>query len=69
MMRPGTLDDDSTITDKKFPGNPTRSYCTREPVEIVGELEGWAGHSPDRLQAMRDGLADLQRGGLAVIHD
>ncbi|MDF9750613.1 NAD(+)--rifampin ADP-ribosyltransferase [Arthrobacter sp. ES3-54] len=65
----GTLDDDPNVTDKKFPGNPTRSYRTREPVEVVGELVDWIGHSPEQLQAMRDGLADLKRRGLAVIDD
>jgi rifampin ADP-ribosylating transferase len=34
----GILDDDPNVTDKKFPGNPTRTYSTREPVELVGEL-------------------------------
>jgi rifampin ADP-ribosylating transferase len=65
----GTLEDDPNVTDKKFPGNPTRSYRTREPVEVVGELVDWIGHSPDQLQAMRDGLAELKRRGLAVIDD
>jgi len=65
----GTVEDDPNVTDKKFPGNPTRSYRTREPVEIVGELEGWVGHSPEKLHAMRDGLADLKRRGRAVIYD
>ena len=57
----GELEDDPNLTDKKFPGNPTRSYRTREPVRIVGELTGWTGHSPDQQQAMRDGLATLIR--------
>jgi rifampin ADP-ribosylating transferase len=65
----GALEDDPNVTDKKFPGNPTLSYRTREPVTIVGELMDWAGHSPERLQAMRDGLAELKRQGLAVIED
>ncbi|HEX3870602.1 MAG TPA: NAD(+)--rifampin ADP-ribosyltransferase, partial [Pirellulales bacterium] len=65
----GTLEDDPNVTDKKFPGNPTRSYRTREPVKVVGELAEWVGHSPDQVQAMRDGLADLKRQGLAVIYD
>ena len=65
----GALEDDPNVTDKKFPGNPTRSYRTRDPVRIVGELLDWVGHSPEQLQAMRDGLADLERKGLAVIHD
>jgi rifampin ADP-ribosylating transferase len=65
----GTLEDDPNVTDKRFPGNPTRSYRTREPVKVVGELADWVGHSPEQLQAMRDGLADLERRGLAVIYD
>ncbi|WP_156426689.1 NAD(+)--rifampin ADP-ribosyltransferase [Mycobacterium sp. IS-3022] len=65
----GPVEDDPNVTDKKLPGNPTRSYRTREPVKIVGEITDWVGHSPQQLQAMRDGLADLQRRGLAVIYD
>lgn len=65
----GALEDDPNVTDKKFPGNPTQSYRTREPVRIVGEVREWLGHSPDQLQARRDGLADLKRRGLAVIYD
>lgn len=65
----GPIEDDPNVTDKKLPGNPTRSYRTREPVRIVGELKDWVGHSPEQLQAMRDGLADLKRRGLAIIYD
>lgn len=65
----GTLEDDPNVTDKRFPGNPTRSYRTREPVEIVGELVDWVGHPPEQLKAMRDGLAELERRGQAVIFD
>ncbi|BBY44208.1 NAD(+)--rifampin ADP-ribosyltransferase [Mycolicibacterium celeriflavum] len=65
----GPVEDDPNVTDKKLPGNPTRSYRTREPVRIVGEITNWVGHSPEQLQAMRDTLADLQRRGLAVIYD
>jgi rifampin ADP-ribosylating transferase len=57
------------VTDKKLPGNPTRSYRTREPVKVVGEIDDWAGHTPDQLQAMRAGLANLKRQGIAVIYD
>ncbi|MBB5640074.1 rifampin ADP-ribosylating transferase [Cryobacterium roopkundense] len=65
----GPLEDDPNVTDKKFPGNPTRSFRTREPVEIVSELRDWTAHSPDQVQSMRDGLADLKRRGLAVLDD
>ena len=70
LVKPhGPITDDSNVTDKKFPGNPTRSFRTEEPVEIVGELTDWSGHPREQLQAMRDGLADLQRRGLAEIDD
>ena len=65
----GALEDDPNLTDKKFPGNPTRSYRTRDPVKVVGELLDWVGHPPEQLRAMREGLADLERRGLAVIDD
>ncbi|OBF88994.1 rifampin ADP-ribosyl transferase [Mycobacterium sp. 852002-51152_SCH6134967] len=65
----GVVEDDPNVTDKKLPGNPTRSYRTREPVRIVGEITDWVGHPPEQLQAMLDGLEDLRRRGLAVIYD
>ncbi len=65
----GVLEDDPNVTDKKFPGNPTRSYRTREPVRVVGELTGWTGHPSEQVRAMRDRLADLKRRGVAVIYD
>ncbi len=65
----GTLEDDPNVTDKKFPGNPTGSYRTREPVKVREELLNWVGHSPEKLQSMRDGLADLKCQGRAVIYD
>ncbi len=65
----GALEDDPNVTDKKFPGNPTRSYRTREPVRIVGELLDWTGHTSDQLKVMRDRLADLKGRGDAVIYD
>lgn len=65
----GPIEDDPNLTDKRFPGNPTRSYRTREPVRIVGELVDWIGHSPEQVQQMRDGLAALERDGRAFIDD
>ncbi len=65
----GALEDDPNVTDKKFPGNPTRSFRTREPVKIVDEITDWTGHSPEQVQATRNRLADLLRRGLAVIYD
>ena len=65
----GEFEDDPNVTDKRFPGNPTHSFRSREPLRVVGELVDWVGHSPEKLQAMRDGLESLQRRGEAQIED
>jgi rifampin ADP-ribosylating transferase len=65
----GEYEDDPNVTDKRFPGNPTRSFRSREPLRVVGELAEWVGHSPEKLQAMRDGLAALRAEGRAQIED
>ncbi len=65
----GSLEDDPNLTDKRFPGNPTRSYRTREPVRVIGEVLDWEGHSPEALQDMRDRLAELRRLGIEAIDD
>lgn len=65
----GPVEDDPNVTDKRLPGNPTRSYRTREPVKIVGEVTDWMGHTTEQVEAMRAGLADLKRRGLHVIYD
>jgi rifampin ADP-ribosylating transferase len=60
----GVFDDDPNLTDQKFPGNPTKSYRTTQPLRVVGELSDWQGHSPDQLKAMRDGLEQLKERGV-----
>jgi len=65
----GEFEDDPNLTDKRFPGNPTRSFRSREPVRVVGELADWEGHPAEQIQAMRDGLAALQESGGAEIID
>ena len=65
----GAFEDDPNVTDKRFPGNPTQSFRTREPLRIVGELVDWLGHPPETLHAMRNGLDALRRQGAAQIED
>lgn len=65
----GPFEDDPNLTNKRFPGNPTRSYRTCDPLEVVGVVEDWQGHSAEVLQAMLDSLEDLKRRGLALIED
>ena len=63
----GEFEDDPNVTDKKFPGNPTKSCRTQEALRIVGEVVGWMGHSPELLQNMRDHLERLNREGIGAI--
>ena len=65
----GPFEDDPNLTDKRFPGNPTRSYRTRDPLRVVGEVEDWEPHPPEVLQAMRDRLVELERQGIEAIND
>ncbi|MBZ0113656.1 MAG: NAD(+)--rifampin ADP-ribosyltransferase [Thermoanaerobaculia bacterium] len=63
----GPIEDDPNLTDKKFPGNPTRSYRSRDPLRVTGEIVDWQGHAPEQLQAMRDHLERLERLGVEAI--
>jgi rifampin ADP-ribosylating transferase len=65
----GAFEDDPNVTNKRFPGNPTQSFRSRDPLRVVGELVDWVGHSPEKLQAMQDGLIALKRQGAAKIED
>jgi len=65
----GPIEDDPNLTDKKFPGNPTKSFRTRDPLRVVGEVTDWSTHPPEQLQAMRDHLAELARLGIEAIED
>ena len=65
----GPFEDDPNVTDKRFPGNPTQSYRTREPLRVVGEVEDWEGHSPEVIKGMLDHLAQLREQELDVIED
>jgi rifampin ADP-ribosylating transferase len=61
----GTFENDPNVTDKKFPGNPTRSYRTRAPLKVVGEVAEWTRLTPEALQVWRERLIALppdQRG-------
>ena len=65
----GPFEDDPNLTDKKFPGNITASYRSRDPLRVTGEMTDWVGHSPGQLKEMKDGLKRLQDQGLDVVHD
>ena len=65
----GPIENDPNLTDKRYPGNPTRSYRTREPLRITGEVTEWRGHSPEALKAMKDNVARLQQLGVEPLDD
>jgi hypothetical protein len=65
----GPLEDDPNLTDKRYPGNPTKSYRSREPLRVAGEVMDWQGHSPEEIKAMKDGLERLERQGVEPIDE
>jgi rifampin ADP-ribosylating transferase len=65
----GPIEDDPNLTDKRFPGNPTKSYRSKHPFKVVGEVTIWQGHSPEQLKAMKDGLEKLKEQGIEAIED
>lgn len=65
----GPIENDPNLTDQRFPGNPTRSYRTRDPLRVLDEVPDWEGHSPEVLQHMLDHLAELRRQGIEAINE
>ena len=65
----GPFGDDPNLTDKKFPGNPTKSYRTSHPLKITGEIEDWQGHSHEQLKTMKENLERLREQGIEAIED
>ena len=63
----GPIEDDPNLTDKRFPGNPTLSYRSAEPLRVTGEVAEWEGHPPEQLQAMKDHLERLKEQGIEAI--
>jgi rifampin ADP-ribosylating transferase len=65
----GTFEDDPNLTNKRFPGNPTKSYRTRDPLRIVGVIEDWQGHPEEMIRGMIDSLLELKNRGDMLIED
>lgn len=63
----GAYEDDPNLTDKKFPGNPTKSYRTKDALRVVGEVKEWTGHAPEVLQAMKGNIQRLNEQGIEAI--
>ncbi len=65
----GDIEDDPDLTDKKFPGNPTKSFRSTQPFKIVGEVTNWQGHPPEQVKVMKDALAKLKEQGINSLND
>ncbi len=63
----GSFENDPNVTDKKFPGNPTRSYRSTAPLKIIGELTDWERQTPEELQKWREILANIKADERAEI--
>ncbi len=59
----GAFEDDPDLTDKRFPGNPSKSYRSCDALRAIGEVINWTGHAPEQVTAMKDHVAVLERTG------
>lgn len=65
----GEFENDPNLTDQRFPGNPTRSYRSFEPVKIIAELGVWERHSDEQIKQMLESLEELTKQGKNIIYD
>ena len=65
----GTIEDDPDLTDKKFEGNPTKSYRSLWPFKVVGEVTIWSGHTAEQVDAMQQALKNLNEQGIRSWND
>lgn len=65
----GPIEDDPNLTNQRYPGNPTLSYRTKDPLRVIGEVVDWQGHSAEELHTMRDHLERLKQQGVEAIED
>lgn len=65
----GEIEDDPDLTDKKFPGNPTKSYRSTSPFRVVGEVSIWQGHPAEQVKAMKEALEKLKEQGINSLND
>ncbi|MCA0446104.1 MAG: NAD(+)--rifampin ADP-ribosyltransferase [Bacteroidetes bacterium] len=65
----GTIEDDPDLTDRKFPGNPTKSYRSIHPFKVVGEVTNWQGHPAEQVRAMKEHLQKLTDQGIDSLND
>jgi hypothetical protein len=65
----GVIEDDPDLTDKKFPGNPSKSYRSIHPFRVVGEVTNWQGHPAEQVKTMKDHVGRLKQQGIDSLND
>lgn len=65
----GEIEDDPNLTNKRFPGNPSKSYRSKHPFKVVGEVTIWQGHPTEQIAAMKEGIAKLKQQGIEAIEE
>ena len=65
----GPIEDDPDLTDRKFPGNPTKSYRSTHPFIVVGEVTIWQGHPLEQVKTMKEYLKQLKEQGINSLND
>ncbi|MGE3801445.1 MAG: NAD(+)--rifampin ADP-ribosyltransferase [Candidatus Kapaibacterium sp.] len=65
----GEIEDDPDLTDKRFPGNPTKSYRSTQPFKVVGEVTIWQGHTAEQVHGMKEALEKLKEQGIHSLND
>ena len=63
----GAIEDDPNLTDKKYPGNPTLSYRSKDALRVIGEVVDWRGHSAGELKNMKDNVERSRQLGVEII--
>jgi Rifampin ADP-ribosyl transferase len=65
----GPIEDDPNLTDKKYPGNPTLSYRSKEPIRVIGKVIDWQSHSAEELANMKAGVERARQSGVEAIEE
>jgi rifampin ADP-ribosylating transferase len=65
----GEIENDPDLTDRKFPGNPTKSFRSVHPFKVVGEVTIWQGHSVEQVKEMKEALERLKEQGIDSLND
>lgn len=63
----GEVEDDPNVTNKRFPGNPNRSFRSLAPLRVIGEVTSWEAHSPEEIKARQESIEKMLKEGAQII--